>query len=542
MNYKTLAEIKYAFLSEFDTYLKNNNLTVEDKESAQNAMRDFLNERLNSEDPSINFEDSNPELALWAYSYPPFISLLPDTGVDYDKNVTSIIEENIERIRTQNPEFAEWIEKNPKLNGKLGDENAVNEWNEYVKNIFTLKKDAKPVDVPAVEPDLENAQTEPIDVPVSDVSNPEANDTETTLAVVNPEKAIVKAETPKRKVERSNKFKKIALVAGAAMLALAGFAAAHVLDNKTVEVPNATPIEASYQNDDITNIEVSYDDYKNCVSYITSIMDRVNSEDENYTLARTSLSDSAAQTMPLMGLMDSVNAGQSTLSEDLVTGINSDGFIVPENGANVVIENTALTVSYMLVNHPDEIKLSDMVLGSVDKDILDGLQDRYNAVINAEDEVSMKKALFELSEYEEKNCGTDGVTHIIGNEVVGTVIPQKVAMIQAEKGWDIISSVTTDESFTAEVTDEGVFAVPDESVNQIKMIDNEGNEIVDSGIGLVQEDIDALRISYEQSGKGACFYEGRGKFNSISSNPELNKNFKEFGEKAGFTTAFEKTV
>lgn len=548
MAYKNLSEVKYAFLEQFNLYLENNNISVESKEEAQNAMREFLKERLDGNNPNLNFEDSNPDLALWAYSYPPFIKLLPENGVDYDKNVASLTNENIERIKLENPEYAEWIAKNPKLNGKLNDPNALSEWNEYIKTAFTKNES-----VSAEQETYEEIQEQPVEEVINSAENtPEMSDEvsempapveENTDIVLCNQEEVKEIESDTRKVERNNKFKKIAIAVAA--LALVGTLASTAGAINNVEAPEEviTNEVVTSSNETLTssNEIVTYEDYQSCVNYITSIMDRVNSEDANYTLARTSLSDSAAQIMPLMGLMDGANAGALQVPQNLIEGINNDGFLVPENSANVVIENTALTVSYMLVNHPDEIKLSDMVLGSVDKEILDGLQDRYNAVINAADEVTMKKALFELSEYEEKNCGSDGITHIIGNEVVGTVIPQKVTLIQSEKGWDIISSVSSVESYTPSVTEDGVFITTDESVNQIKMIDYEGNEIVDSGIGLLQEDIDALRVAYENGGAGACVYEGRGKFNSISSNPELNDKFKEFAQSAGLNSAFTKT-
>jgi len=216
-----------------------------------------------------------------------------------------------------------------------------------------------------------------------------------------------------------------------------------------------------------------------------------------------------------MGLMDEASNGVS-VNEEFISGLQNDGYTVPSNVNDILVENSALAISYMLVSHPNDIKLSDMVLGSTDKEILDGLQDRYNTVLNARDENECKKALFNLSD-------------IIGNEVVGTVIPQVCANLSNQNGWNLITSVPS-ESYVAGIAEDGsLVEMKEESVNQITMIDNEGNEIIDSGISLTEEDLNTIRQQVA-GGNVNLSIEGRGKFSSLSSNPDLNARFVDFGE------------
>ena len=546
MAYSSVRQINDVFMADFKNYINSNNLEIKSAEDANNAMRGFLEIRLNSDNPSQNYEDVNPDLAIWAYSLPNTKDLLPYGNPEYDvdKIISDLIKENYDRILSENPEFAGHIASNEILGkyvSELKDSNI-----EEVTPEQDSVQNGEDNNLPDIEADKEAAldslygveETEEIpELPVIE---------DVAIVPVN-----VNTNNKKRKVSRVKKFVKIAVPVA---LLVAVLAAIPQGVTTTVEEPteqnnitisevtselvnegNAVENTDAVSNEDVVESLISYDDYLVCKNYIENMMTTVENEDENYKMSKTSLSDTAAANIPLMGLMDEAANGVA-VNEEFVTGLQNDGYTVPTNVNDIAVENSALAISYMLAHHPNDIKLSDMVLGSTDKEILDGLQERYNAVLNANDETECKKALFNLSEYEEKNCGKDGITHIIGNEVVGTAIPEVCANLSNQNGWNLITSVPSD-SFVAGIAEDGsLVEMKEESVNQITMIDNEGNEIVDSGISLTEEDLNAIREQVA-NGNTKLSIEGRGKFSSLSSNPDLNSRFVDFGENSlGFSS------
>lgn len=541
MAYSSVRQINDVFMADLKNYVNSNNLQIKSKEDANNAMRDFLNIRLNSNDDndaSQNYEDVNPDLAIWAYSLSQVKDLLPygdNQGYNIDEIIGGLVKENYDRITKENPEFANYIESNEilgkyvtALKEEKTDTPETNE-KEDSENLPDMKEDKE-----AAIASLYDENTEEQELPVIEES------------AVNPVPVNEDKKERKTVLNKAAKFVKIAVP-----VLLAGVLIAAV--NGTMKENEVTVTEPTEQNtltiSEVTNelennsetienensvnentIEsiITYEDYLACKSYIENMMSVVESEDENYKTSKTSLSDTAAANIPLMGLMDEASNGIS-VNEEFITGLQNDGYTVPSNVNDIAVENSALAISYMLINHPNDFKLSDMVLGNTDKEILDGLQERYNAVLNAQDETECKKALFNLSEYEEKNCGKDGITHIIGNEVVGTVIPQVCTNLSNQNGWNLITSVPSD-SYVAGIAEDGsLVEMKEESVNQITMIDNEGNEIVDSGVSLTEEDLNALREQVA-AGNTKLSIEGRGKFSSLSSNPDLNSRFVDFGE------------
>lgn len=542
MAYSSVRQINDIFMADFKNFINSNNLEIKNREDANNAMKDFLNLRLNSNNPAENYEDINPDLAIWTYSLSTTRDLLPynNPGYDIDKIIGELISENYDRISLENPEFANYIESNELL-GKY-----VTVLKEEKTDVPETNEKEDSGNLPDMEEDKEAAIASLYDENTEEQELPVIEESAVNPVPVNEDK-----KERKTVLNRTAKFAKIAIPSALliTVLALIPQGGVNTVDEpteqNTLTISEVTSKLANESGNTIENVGtnlsenvdlnesnveslITYEDYLACKGYIENLMSVVESEDENYKTSKTSLSDTAAANIPLMGLMDEASNGVS-VNEEFISGLQNDGYTVPSNVNDIAVENSALAISYMLVSHPNDIKLSDMVLGATDKEILDGLQDRYNAILNASDENECKKALFNLSEYEEKNCGKDGITHIIGNEVVGTVIPQVCANLSNQNGWNLITSVPS-ESYVAGIAEDGsLVEMKEESVNQITMIDNEGNEIIDSGISLTEEDLNTIRQQVA-GGNVNLSIEGRGKFSSLSSNPDLNARFVDFGE------------
>lgn len=333
------------------------------------------------------------------------------------------------------------------------------------------------------------------------------------------EKEIENEEKNEKHSISRRTFVKASLIAAAGIF-LAGRIATDIIDSNN-ESTNQTP------KDSIETI--AYKDYIECKKYIESIVEQVNSESEEAKTIKTEFSRNVAATIPLMGLLDS----QAILNDDFSLGLNADGYTASVYAVESAVEFCRIDLTYMLENHPNEIVLSNMVLGNTDKTILDELQSKYNEVLTAEDEVKCKRALFDLSEYEINNCGTDGITHIIGNVMVSLAVPYACSILREKNGWDLIEIVQNDDNYTPAIVN-GVYqgAIKQEQLNQITMIDSAANKVIGDSADLTAEDIKQIA-----NGTFSGNIEGKGRFSYLSSNPQTNARFGELATKLGLSTA-----